>query len=49
MIDLRYYSSPEPLCDLCSREGINKVIILLNAETLGEESGLRTLRMGITN
>lgn len=45
LIDLRYYNG-SPV-ELCREEGINKVLILLNVETLGEESGLRKLALGL--
>ena len=49
MIDLRYYTDPEPIIDICRNEGIDNVIIMLNVETLGDESGLRILRMGLAD
>ncbi len=48
IIDLRYYMSAQSLIDICRDEGIRRVLILLNAETLGMESGLRTLKMGLS-
>ena len=49
MIDLRYYTDPEPIIDICRNEGVNNVIVALNVETLGDESGLRILKMGLTD
>ncbi len=49
MIDLRYYTDPEPIIDICRNEGIDNVIIMLNVETLGDESGLRILKMGLAD
>lgn len=39
-IDLRY-AGAQSLTKLCAEEGIDRVLILFNAETLGEESNLR--------
>ena len=43
IIDMRYYN--ESVSKLCLDENIKKVLILFNAETIGEESGLGRLRM----
>lgn len=45
IVDLRYYS--KPLTELCRDEGIEKVIILYNMDTLSSEAGFRIFRMGI--
>ena len=47
MIDLRYYTDPVPLIDICRNENIKTVLFMLNAETLGDEAGFRTLEMGL--
>ena len=49
MIDLRYYMDTVPVIDICRNEGVDKVLFMLNAETLGDESGLRTLKIGLTD
>ena len=46
IIDMRYYTGSAAM--LCKDEGIDKVLVLLNAETLGEECGLGRLKMGLT-
>ena len=45
ILDMRY--TTESAAEICVKEGIDKVLILLNAETLGEESGLGRLGMGL--
>ena len=49
MIDLRYYKDTVPIIDICRNEGIKNVIVMLNVETLGDEAGLRTLKMGLAH
>ncbi len=44
IVDMRY--TTDSVAEICRNEGITKVLILLNAETLGEESGLGRLAMG---
>lgn len=46
MIDLRYFTGSVAM--VCKDEGIENVLILLNAETIGEESGLGRLKMGLS-
>ena len=45
IIDLRYYTGS--VSELCRKEGIDRVLVLLNVETLSDESGLGKLRMGL--
>ena len=45
IIDLRYYTGS--VAELCREEGIDSILILLNAETVGEESGLARLMIGL--
>jgi len=45
IIDLRYYT--DSVAELCRNESIDKALVLLNVETLGEESGLGKLKMGL--
>ncbi len=47
LIDMRYYTDVVPVIDLCRSEGVTAVIFMLNAETLGDEAGLRTLEIGL--
>lgn len=45
LIDLRYYTGS--LINLCRDEGINKVVILYNMDTLCSEAGFRRFRTGL--
>ncbi len=47
VVDPRYYTSS--VAELCRDEEISKILILFNAETLGEEAGLGKLMMGINS
>ena len=47
IVDMRY--TTDSVAEICYNEGISKVLILLNAETLGEESGLGRLAMGASS
>lgn len=45
IVDLRYYA--KSLMELCREEGIEKVIVLYNMDTLSSEAGFRIFRMGL--
>ena len=45
-LDLRYYTGS--VADVFREEGFDRILILMNVETLGEESGLRRIKMGIS-
>ena len=47
VVDPRYYTGS--VAELCRDEEITKILILFNAETLGEEAGLGKLMMGINS
>ncbi|MBR6917961.1 MAG: hypothetical protein IKN38_07225 [Clostridia bacterium] len=47
IIDLRYYNGS--VIELCEEEGIDRALILMNVETLSEQSGLMKLKMGFDN
>ena len=47
IVDMRY--TTDSVAEICKNEGITRVLILLNAETLGEESGLGRLAMGASS